>query len=88
VDFVGSWARLKAAARLGADVHLHDLRRSFGLRVTRASGIFAASKLLRHSSTRITETVYSPLDAGDLMGFATTTERARVLAFRRKKSAR
>jgi integrase len=88
VDFVGSWARLKAAARLGADVHLHDLRRSFGLRVTRASGIFAASKLVRHSSTRITETVYSPLDAGDLMGFATTTERARVLAFRRKKSAR
>jgi integrase len=85
-DFSRPWGAAKAAARLGADLHIHDLRRSFGLRVTRESGIYAASKLLRHADSRITERVYAPLDAGDLMGFAVATERARVLSFKRKKA--
>ena len=85
-DFSRPWGAAKASARLGADLHIHDLRRSFGLRVTRESGIYAASKLLRHADSRITERVYAPLDAGDLMGFAVATERARVLSFKRKKA--
>ena len=75
------WDALRTAAKLGDDVHIHDLRRSFGLRVTRAQGIFAASKLLRHSDSRITEKVYAPLAPEDVRGFAENTEAARVLSF-------
>ena len=45
-DLRGPWIALKAAAKLGDDLRLHDLRRSFGLRVTRSAGLLAASKLL------------------------------------------
>ena len=78
VDLKKPWARLKAAANIGADVHVHDLRRSFGLRVTLAQGIFAASKLLRHSTSRITEAVYAPLRVEDLRAFAERTEAKRT----------
>lgn len=86
-DLKGPWEALKTAAKLGADVHIHDLRRSFGLRVTRAQGIFAASKLLRHSDSRITEAVYAPLAPEDVRGFAESTEAARVLNFTKRKKA-
>jgi integrase len=84
------WDALKTAAGIGDDVNVHDLRRSYGLRVTRAAGIFAASKLLRHSNSRITEAVYAPLAPEDLRGFAENTEAARVLSFnkRKKKAAK
>lgn len=76
-EFSRSWTRLRLAAKIGPDLHIHDLRRSFGLRVTRASGIFAASKLLRHSDVRITQAVYAPLDIEDLRAFADATEAVR-----------
>jgi integrase len=90
VDLKKPWERLRTAAKLGDDIHIHDLRRSFGLRVTRSQGIFAASKLLRHSDSRITEKVYAPLAPEDLRGFAESTEEARVLSFnkRKKKAAK
>lgn len=84
-DLKKPWAALREAARIGDDVHIHDLRRSFGLRVTRAQGIFAASKLLRHSDSRITEKVYAPLAPEDVRGFAENTEAARVLTFNKPK---
>lgn len=84
-DLKKPWERLKTAAKLGADVHIHDLRRSFGLRVTRAQGIFAASKLLRHSDSRVTEKVYAPMSLEDVRGFAENTEAARVLNFKKRK---
>jgi integrase len=84
-DLKGPWDALRTAAKLGADVHLHDLRRSFGLRVTRAQGIFAASKLLRHSDSRVTEKVYAPMSLEDVRGFAENTEAARVLRFAKRK---
>jgi integrase len=82
------WAALVKAAKIGDDVHVHDLRRSFGLRVTRSQGIFAASKLLRHSDSRITERVYAPLAPKDLRDFAENTETARVLSFAKRKAAK
>jgi len=54
------WAALRVAAKV-LDVHLHDLRRTFGLAVARAAGLHVASKMLRHSDIRITEAVYAPL---------------------------
>lgn len=89
VDLKKPWLELKETAKLGTDVHIHDLRRSFGLRVTRAQGIFAASKLLRHSDSRITESVYAPLAPEDLRGFAEETARVVSLAAaRRRKKAK
>ena len=79
-DLKKPWAAIKVAAKLGPDVRLHDVRRTFGLRVTRASGIFAASKLLRHSDSRVTERVYAPLSVEDLRGFA--EESAKIVSMR------
>lgn len=47
-------------------VHIHDLRRSFGLAVARQSGLHVASRLLRHRDVRITAAVYSPFDLDTL----------------------
>jgi integrase len=80
IDLKKPWAAIKVAAKLGPDVRLHDVRRTFGLRVTRASGIFAASKLLRHSDSRVTERVYAPLSVEDLRGFAEAS--AKVVSLR------
>ena len=78
-DLKKPWDRIKAA--IGADdVHIHDLRRSFGLRVAKESGLHVASKLLRHSDVRITEQVYAPLGLDDLR---TASEKAaNVVKFR------
>ena len=62
----GLWRRLKEAAEIPADVHVHDIRRTFGLRVARTAGIHAASKLLRHSSIVVTSKVYVPLGVDEL----------------------
>jgi integrase len=85
-DLKKPWAAIKVAAKLGPDVHLHDIRRTFGLRVTRTSGIFAASKLLRHSDSRVTERVYAPLSVEDLRGFA--EESAKVVSIRDRRRSR
>lgn len=62
------WLAVKAIAGIGAeaDLHIHDLRRSFGLAVARKAGLHIASKLLRHSDIRVTERVYAPLGLAEL----------------------
>lgn len=85
-DLKKPWAAIKVAAKLGPDVRLHDIRRTYGLRVTLTSGIFAASKLLRHSDSRVTERVYAPLNVEDLRGFA--EESAKVVSLRDRKRSR
>jgi len=54
------WNAIRESAAV-PDVHVHDLRRTFGLAVTRLAGLHVASKLLRHGDVRITERVYAPL---------------------------
>jgi integrase len=61
-DLRREWDALKAAAKL-VEVRIHDLRRSFGKRVTQTSGLHMASRVLRHSSIKITEGHYSPIDS-------------------------
>jgi integrase len=73
-DLKKPWDEIRQAAQL-PDVHLHDLRRTFGLRVTRAAGLHVASKLLRHADVRVTEQVYAPLGLADLRK-ATETQAA------------
>jgi integrase len=77
VDLKTGWAALKAAAKLPDDVWVHDLRRTFGLRVVLAEGMFAASRLLRHANYGVTDRVYAPLVAEHLRGFAERVEAAR-----------
>ena len=64
-DLRAPWDTLRAAAAIPG-VHIHDLRRDFGLRVSKAAGLHVASKLLRHSDVRVTERVYAPLGLEDL----------------------
>lgn len=64
-DLKGPWERIKKNARL-IGVRIHDIRRTFGFEVARRHGLHIASKLLRHSSVRITETVYAPLGLAEL----------------------
>lgn len=69
-DLRDAWARVKTTAAKTepsvADVHIHDLRRSFGLAIAKSHGLHIASKLLRHSSTMITERVYAPMGLDEL----------------------
>jgi len=55
-----TWDSLRDTAEI-KDVHFHDLRRSFGLRIAKRAGLDIASKLLRHSSVKVTEKSYAPL---------------------------
>lgn len=64
-DLKGPWDAIRLAAKV-EDVHVHDLRRSYGLRIARAAGLHVASKLLRHGDVRVTERVYVPLGLDDL----------------------
>jgi len=64
---VNAWRALRK--RCGIEhVHLHDMRRDYCYRVTKAAGLEMASRLLRHSSLAITERVYSGLKADDFRG--------------------
>ena len=84
-DLKNPWERLRTEAELG-DVRVHDIRRSFGLEVAKSAGLHVASKLLRHSSIKVTEQVYAPLGLEDLR--AAVEKRADVLLFPdQKKSA-
>lgn len=84
-DLKDSWEQVRAEAGL-TDVTIHDLRRTFGLAAARKVGIFAASKLLRHSSVRVTEQVYAPVTVEDFRTDAETLResRSKVLPMRRK----
>ena len=64
-DLKRPWTNIRKIAEV-EDVHIHDLRRTFGLAVTRSAGLHVASKLLRHSDVRVTERVYAPLGIDDL----------------------
>jgi len=64
-DLKKPWERVRKAAGI-ADVRIHDIRRSFGLRIARTAGLHVASKLLRHHSVTQTERVYAPLGLDDL----------------------
>jgi integrase len=55
------WNRIREEAQLG-DIHIHDIRRTFGAKATKLFGLFAASKMLRHSDIRVTEEVYAPFE--------------------------
>ncbi len=79
-DFRRVWAHIRAEAEL-EDVTIHDLRRTFGLHVSKRAGLHIASKLLRHADIRVTERVYAPLGI-DAMREAmsdTLKERERVV---------
>lgn len=84
VDLKGPWKRIREAAGV-CDVTIHDVRRTWGLAVARTAGIHVASKLLRHSDIRMTESTYAPLGIDELRDAAAATQRKRgeVLAFRR-----
>lgn len=64
-DLKRPWEKLKVSAEI-PDVHLHDIRRTFGLHVARRAGLHIASKLLRHSDIRVTERHYAPLGVEEL----------------------
>tara|TARA_B100001094_G_scaffold195185_1_gene189182 strand:- start:7457 stop:8158 length:702 start_codon:yes stop_codon:yes gene_type:complete len=55
--------------RLGIKGTLHDLRRTFGLRMIKKIGIYETSKLLGHASVSTTEKHYAPLLAIDIDDF-------------------
>jgi len=55
--------------RLGIQGTLHDLRRSFGLRMIKKIGIYQTSKLLGHKSVTTTENHYAPLLSVDIDDF-------------------
>lgn len=59
------WQAVQKAANV-PDVHLHDLRRTFGLALARRAGIHVASRVLRHSNVSITAKVYAPLGVEEL----------------------
>lgn len=85
-DLKGPWNLIRENAEL-SDCNIHDLRRSFGLRVARAAGLHVASKLLRHSTVRVTETVYAPLGIDELRKASNKAARVvgKVLIMHRKK---
>lgn len=84
-DLKGPWQRAMGRAELTkAGIHVHDVRRTFGLAIARGAGLHVASKLLRHADVRVTEKVYAPLGIEDLR--VALEKRAPVLKFRAKKA--
>jgi integrase len=61
------WERLLQSAELPADINAHDLRRTFCRRAVDTVGRDVASKLLRHSDSRITDRVYNPRTFAELL---------------------
>jgi integrase len=64
-DLKRPWQVIRESTGL-EDVTIHDVRRTFGLRVSRQAGLHVASKLLRHSDIRVTERIYAPLGIDEL----------------------
>jgi integrase len=88
-DLKRPWQAIREATGL-MDVTIHDVRRTFGLRVSKQAGLHVASKLLRHSEIRVTERVYAPLGIDELreaMGRA-QEEREGVVEREREKARR
>ena len=72
-----AWKSVQERAEV-PDVHIHDLRRTFGLHVARSAGLHVASKLFRHSTIKVTEEVYAPLGIEDLRDGLEKMKRARA----------
>ena len=83
-DLKRPWAKLQDKAKLEG-VNIHDLRRTFGLHVSREAGLHVASKLLRHSDIRVTERHYAPLGIEELRG-ALERREAEIIPLRGKKA--
>jgi integrase len=81
-DLKRPWELIQQRADI-LDVHMHDLRRTFGLHIARRSGLHVASRLLRHSDIRVTERVYAPLGFAELRE-AMEGREADILPFRGK----
>jgi len=64
-DLKKPWDAIRTAAEI-PDVTMHDVRRTFGLHIARSAGLHVASKLLRHSSIKVTESHYAPLGIDEL----------------------
>jgi len=64
-DIKKPWEAVRSAANI-PDARLHDVRRTFGLHIARRAGLHVASKLLRHSSIKVTESHYAPLGIDEL----------------------
>ncbi len=76
-DLKKHWDRIRKEAELEG-VRMHDIRRTFGLEVARRAGLHIASRLLGHSSVRITERVYAPLGIDELREAAERVNRERL----------
>ena len=82
-DLRRPWAALRKRAQLPGDIGIHDLRRTAGLHLARAAGLHVASRILRHSSVKVTESVYAPLGFEELR--KAIQDRAEVLPFKAQK---
>jgi integrase len=60
-----TWEKLRKSAGL-ENAWIHDLRRTFGLKITKSSGLQFASRLLGHANISTTARIYSPLAIDDL----------------------
>lgn len=80
--FASFWRALCAAAAV-RDLHIHDLRKTFGARMTRVAGIAAASKGLHHSTIALTSKTYSYITTDDV-GAGMRKTAVRVRLWRRK----
>ena len=86
-DLRRHWKDIREKAEVEG-VTIHDLRRTYGLHVARAAGLHVASRLLRHSTVRITESTYAPLGIDDLRKATEKAAKGRgkVLKMQRKKA--
>ena len=60
-DLRRPWKKILEATGF-EDVHIHDIRRTFGKFIERVAGVYAASKALRHSDIRVTAKHYLPMN--------------------------
>jgi len=60
-DLKNAWAAVLAASGI-KKANLHDLRRTFCVQVARKSGLYMASRLLRHADIRTTARHYAPVE--------------------------
>jgi len=81
------WTRIREAAGV-EDVTVHDLRRTFGLHVARTAGLHVASRLLRHSTVKMTEKVYAPLGIDELRKATEKADRGRGKVLKLDAAAR
>ncbi len=80
--FAGAWHKLRTDAGLPDNVHLHDLRRTAGLRAARVGGLQVAQRLLGHADIGTTARVYTPLSVDDLREHQNAAV-AKILPFRK-----